>query len=58
MPVPDPRGTPPGADDVTEIVGHPRGTLVIVLIFAILFAAGWFSLFLVRFMGQGAPHQH
>ena len=38
------------------MVGHPRGTLAIVLIFGLLFAAGWFGMYLLRFMGQGAPH--
>jgi hypothetical protein len=45
-------------DDVIARVGHPRGTLVIVLIFGLLFAAGWFAFFLLRFMEQGAPHSH
>jgi hypothetical protein len=48
----------PASDDVSEIVGHPRGTLAIVVVFAILFAAGWFAMFLFRFMEQGAPHSH
>jgi hypothetical protein len=45
-------------DDVIDKVGHPKGTLVIVLIFGLLFAAGWFAFFLLRFMEQGAPHSH
>jgi hypothetical protein len=45
-------------DDVVDKVGHPKGTLVIVLIFGLLFAAGWFAFFLFRFMEQGAPHSH
>ena len=49
---------PPATDDVAAVVGHPRGTLAIVIVFALLFAAGWFSLFLFRFMEQGAPHSH
>jgi hypothetical protein len=57
MPEP-PNGRPsaPPDDDIANLVGHPRGTLAIVLIFATLFAVGWFALFLTRFMGQGAPH--
>jgi hypothetical protein len=47
---------PPPTDDVTALVGHPRGTLAIVLIFGLLFAAAWFGMYLFRFMGQGAPH--
>jgi hypothetical protein len=49
---------PPHDDDVIAGVGHPRGTLAIVLIFGLLFAAGWFAFFLLRFMEQGAPHSH
>jgi hypothetical protein len=49
---------PSATDDVAEIVGHPRGTLAIVVIFAVLFAAGWFAMFLFRFMEQGAPSHH
>ena len=56
-PTPD-RPSPATADDVAERVGHPRGTLAIVLIFAAIFAIGWFTMFLFRFMEQGAPHQH
>ena len=50
--------SPDGTDDIAARVGHPRGTLAIVLVFAALFAAGWFAMFLLRFMEQGAPHQH
>lgn len=41
-----------------EAIGHPRGTLVIVVIYALLFAAGWLALYIFRFLGQGAPHTH
>jgi hypothetical protein len=58
MPSPADRPPPAAPDEVAALVGHPRGTLAIVLIFAALFAAGWFSLFLLRFMEQGAPHSH
>ena len=56
-PVQDPYPHAP-ADDVEAIVGHPRGTLAIVIVFAALFAAGWFAMFLFRFMEQGAPHHY
>jgi hypothetical protein len=49
---------PGGADDVEALVGHPRGTLAIVIIFAVLFAIGWFTMFLFRFMEQGPPHHY
>ena len=47
---------PPPVDDVANLVGHPRGTLALVLILAALFALGWFGMFLFRFMERGAPH--
>ena len=50
------RQPPPESEDVLATVGHPRGTLAIVIIFAALFAAGWFGMYLFRFMEQGAPH--
>jgi hypothetical protein len=37
-------------------IGHPRGTLVIVLVFGALFGLAWFAMYLIRFLGQGAPH--
>ena len=37
-------------------IGHPRGTLAIVLIYAALFALGWAFLFFVEFLPRGAPH--
>lgn len=43
------------SDDLSQI-GHPRGTLAIVIMFAIVFAAGWFAFYLLRFMQAGAPH--
>jgi hypothetical protein len=48
---------PPGAgDDPAAALGHPRGTLAIVIIFGVLFALGWFAMYLLRFAGQGIPH--
>jgi len=56
MPPAETSRVPPPPDDVAAMVGHPRGTLAIVLIFGLLFAAGWFGMYLLRFMGQGTPH--
>ena len=39
-----------------EAIGHPRGTLVIVVIFGLLFALGWLAMYLFLFLGRGAPH--
>lgn len=36
--------------------GHPRGTLVVVGLFGLLFAAAWFAIYFIRFLGAGAPH--
>ena len=35
---------------------HPRGTLVIVLLFALLFGLAWLGTYLFLFLGRGAPH--
>ena len=45
----------PDQVDLDE-VGHPRGTLAIVLIYAALFALGWAFLYFVEFLPRGAPH--
>ena len=39
-----------------EKIGHPRGTLAIVLIYAALFALGWAFLYFVEFVPRGTPH--
>ena len=44
------------ADDPDVDMGHPRGTLLVVGAFGLLFGAAWFALFLIRFLGTGAPH--
>jgi hypothetical protein len=43
------------ADDTTsevrpEDIGHPRGTLAIVIVYGILFALGWWLLYLFEFL--------
>ncbi len=38
-----------------EDFGHPRGTLAIVLIYAIVFALSWLGLYVFQFLGRGAP---
>ena len=37
-------------------LGHPRGTLVIVIVFALLFGLAWLATYLFVFLGRGAPH--
>lgn len=44
------------ADEPDVDMGHPRGTLLVVGVFGLLFGAAWFALFLIRFLGTGAPH--
>lgn len=45
-----------GAEIDPGDLGHPRGTLAIVIIFGILFALGWLAMYFFRFLGRGAPH--
>jgi hypothetical protein len=39
-------------------VDHPRGTLAVLAIFGLLFAAGWLAMYIFSFLGPGAPHTH
>ena len=49
--------TDPGEERVDlDKIGHPRGTLAIVLIYAALFALGWAFLYFVEFVPRGTPH--
>ena len=38
-----------------DLPDHPRGTLAVVLIYAALFALGWFGVYFFLFLGRGAP---
>ena len=38
-------------------LGHPRGTLAIVVVFGLLFGLGWLAIYFLVFLGRGAPHQ-
>ena len=44
---------PPAA---AEELGHPRGTLAIVILFGLLFGLGWAAMYFLRFLPAGAPH--
>lgn len=45
------------ADEASpEALGHPRGTLAIVILYAILFAFGWLAIYFFIFLSRGAPH--
>ncbi len=39
-----------------EDLGHPRGTLAIVVLFGLLFGLGWAAMYFLRFLPIGAPH--
>jgi hypothetical protein len=43
-------------ESAPEDLGHPRGTLVIVIIFGLLFGLAWLAMYLLLFLGRGAPH--
>lgn len=51
---------PPGraeeAEEPLQDLGHPRGTLAIVILYALLFALGWAGLYVFEFLPRGAPH--
>jgi len=42
----------PGLEDI----GHPRGTLAIVILFGLAFGIAWFAMYFFEFLGRGAPH--
>ena len=53
-----PSEVPWNAEEATvdpDALGHPRGTLLIVLIYALLFALGWILLYVGEFLPRGAP---
>jgi hypothetical protein len=56
-PAPDRASPAPGPEPsfTEEDFGHPRGTLAIVLIYALLFALCWGGLYVFQFLGRGAP---
>jgi|GEM_PF-611696 len=37
-------------------LGHPKGTLAIVALYALLFALGWLALYWWVFVPRGTPH--
>ena len=44
----------PTTPESGEDLGHPRGTLVIVLLFGLLFGLGWFLMYLFVFLQRGS----
>jgi hypothetical protein len=43
-------------EDRQQNIGHPRGTLAIVIVFGALFMLGWLAMYLYLFLERGAPH--
>jgi len=43
-------------EDRHQQIGHPRGTLAIVIIFGALVILGWLAMYLFLFLQRGAPH--
>lgn len=46
----------PHEDDEVLDLGHPRGTLAIVVLYGLLFALGWLGLYFFEFVPRGTPH--
>jgi hypothetical protein len=56
MPTPS-QPTPGESEEVNlEEIGHPRGTLAIVIIFGLAFGLAWFAMYVLEFLSRGAPH--
>jgi len=51
-----PSHPPPGEEIQLEELGHPRGTLAIVIIFGLAFGLAWFAMYVFQFLSRGAPH--
>lgn len=54
----EPRPQPadePNDDWRPEDIGHPRGTLVIVILYGLLFTFMWLGLYLFEFLPRGGP---
>jgi hypothetical protein len=43
-------------ENFQEDLGHPRGTLVIVALFGLLFGLGWLLVYLWVFLQRGGLH--
>lgn len=44
------------SEEALQNLGHPRGTLAVVLIFGALFLGGWLAMYLFLFLKRGTPH--
>ena len=39
--------------DPTRSTEHPRGTLALLAVYGLLFAAGWFAVYFLVYLGRG-----
>ena len=45
-----------GNDDVDlDRIGHPKGTLAILILYMMLFVLGWLGLYFLTFLPRGTP---
>lgn len=52
-----PSSEPSGSlDGLPPDLGHPRGTLAVVILFGFLFGLAWLSTYVFVFLERGAPH--
>jgi hypothetical protein len=57
MPAPhDQPGPSSTGQAAPEDLGHPRGTLAIVVLYGVLFGLGWLAFYVFGFLERGAPH--
>ncbi|HWV58503.1 MAG TPA: hypothetical protein VNZ57_13700 [Longimicrobiales bacterium] len=40
----------------TQVSGHPRGTLAIVALYGVLFAAAWLAVYFLIYTPRGGVH--
>jgi hypothetical protein len=52
---PSPAGAAPGTEEGPLDLGHPKGTLAVVGLYALLFALGWLALYWFVFLPRGTP---
>jgi hypothetical protein len=53
VPSPD---RPDTNEEILREFEHPRGTLVIVAVFAVLLALGWLIFYFYLYLGRGGTH--
>ena len=46
---------PRDEEEILANIGHPKGTLAIMLVYFVLFVLGWVGLYFGQFMARAAP---